>query len=236
VATVARAVDAGLQPNPLLRLDTQGQASATGVLVLDVAAGEGVLDVAVMGAPGAAGPDRGLAVGERRVDDARAFQPAVVASRQLGGGVEAIENGLVGDDIDRPTDDVAAKERALRPLENLDALDVERVEGHGGGTAQIDFVEEDGRAGIAGGAAVRGADAADRDSWLRGGKGVELQAGCQAGHIVDLADPGLLDLIGPEGGDGDGNLLQALASPLGGDDHLLDLGDLRRGGRLSERW
>ena len=216
----ARAVDGRQDAQVRLGLSAQGDAAAARVPVLHPVAREGVADIAFVGAPGAAEPQRGVAVRERRVEHRRAFQPFIVADGGLGRRIERPEPRPRRDDVDRPADHVAAEERALRTLEHLDPLHVEGVEGHGRRAADIDLVQEDRGAGIAGRAPVRGADAADGHARLRGGEGVELQARRQPGHVLDLADARLLAPLGAEGGDGHRHVLQALAAPLGGDDHL----------------
>ena len=97
------------------------------------------------------------ATGSARRDD----QVDLVVGAKLARALSSSVGEPAGDIFDRAADRVAAVERALRPAQHLDPLDVVNVE-HGGLRAvEIDVVEIEADAGLEAGDRILLADAAD---------------------------------------------------------------------------
>ena len=106
-------------------------------------------------------PQRQLVVDQREVEHeiVIVIEPAALGAREnaLGAGMELGQIGLIGNQPDRAAHRSRAKERALRPTQNLDAIQViqRRIDDHvavlrAGRAGQRDIVEiEADRRGIA---------------------------------------------------------------------------------------
>src|SRR5690606_15251810 len=140
-------------------------------------------------------------------------------------------------------DRIAAVERALRPAQHLDALDVVDLEHRALRTVQIDVVEVDADALLEARNGILLTDAANEGA--QGGVGaarsLERSVGSELGDLGYVDRATLAQFAGIERGDGNGDIQQPLLTPACGHDDraaFLGLADLfRRFGRgiLGER-
>ena len=124
--------------------------------------------------------------------------------------------GLLGEHLDRAAFGVSPRERALRPAQDLDPVEIEQVEHRAGELRIVYVVDIDADARLVGRVEVALADAADRDRDRRAeGCALRLQynVGRAVGHLrqiglalglhdlrIDRGDRqrGVLDVLGPE--------------------------------------
>ncbi len=169
---------------------------------------------------------------EDRAADLAARLKVVEASiGQRVGGAEALAR-LVGDDPQRAGAGIAAIERALRPAQDFDALDIVEVEHRADLARLVDVVDIDrdhrllngvGLAHAAQGIGLGGvADIGPGDG----------EVGDLAGEVADRVDLAVLQVLGPEGRNRDRRILQVGFAPLGGHHHLVHTGRVRRRLRL----
>ncbi len=155
-------------------------------------------------------------------------EPAI-AGLDLGRGRGA---GIGGRHQDRAARGVAAKQRALRALQDLNALDVGQVKGgrFRVGDKEAIHIDADIRAAARGGDG--GADAAD-GRLGEAARAVETQGGRQARNVRQLDHVRGFQLRGADRGDRDRNVTGPFVAALGRDD---DFGHRAlRVGRLSAR-
>jgi hypothetical protein len=231
---VLEAVIAGQGDVQMRRRPPEQSAAHAGIFerVHPIAAGE-VEDRAPAPCGGAGDADR------ERVGDQRAGQGgarldvAEIADRKLGAAF-GLEARRAGDQVDRAGGRVLAVERALRPAQDLDPLDVEEVEGRRGDAAVIDLVDIDADALLDAviGEAERRAEAADIGRRVARIGRVELEA------RLDLAEPGHIEAgrrgqpLVADHRDGERHVLQAFVAAPRGDDDVAATG---LGGRLGRR-
>ena len=157
----------------------------------------------------------------------RAAQRAVRTAGCRGAALEHLRCPP-GHEIDRAGEAVAPVERALRALDDLDALDVEQVEIEPGPARDIDAVEEDlDVVHVAEKVVLR--EAADRrDREIFADQRVEDEPRGQRRDIAQVADTGRLDVLRGEGRDRDRDRLQAFGGLAGRHDDFLELESVRR--------
>jgi len=216
------AVGHGDQVEPHAGRGLEGGAHAQRVVVVDAvgapaAVAIGDLAIAALAVRGDA--QAGAAVGAGRVpaggDGAR------IVLGQGGLGVAFLVAGrLAGFDVDRAAQRVAAIQRALRPLQHLDAFEVEQRH------LQLLLVilrhavdhDSDRRIGV-----VHLRHAADGQERVAVRvRLVEGQVRREVGHFLRTADAGLLDAGGRKHGDRHRHVLHPLRPVLGGDDHRVE--------------
>jgi hypothetical protein len=81
-----------------------------------------------------------VGVEHRPADEAAEDVGVVVAVERIGRRLE-VAGRLARDDIDRSADGIAAVQGALRPAQDLDAIDVVEFRVYGRGLLQIDAVD-----------------------------------------------------------------------------------------------
>lgn len=150
---------------------------------------------------------------------------------------------LGGDDVDETARRVAAEERALRSLQNLDAADVEQLLHAGAARRLIDFIDVEGvrRFDVASEIVLR--NAADRDETgnRRAAGRNELQTRRHRGKIGRVAQAKLEQAITAVRRNGDADILHVRSAASRGDDDFLDrvvaagCGILRRGAACGKR-
>jgi hypothetical protein len=137
----------------------------------------------------------------------------------------AVAGRLLGIELDRAADRVAAGQRTLRPTQHLDPIEIEQVEDRSGQRGIIDIVDIEADARLQRRIEVILADAADAGD-QRGAEGRALRLQRDRWRLVcDLCDVGLaarLQHCAGNGGDRQRRLLQILFAKLGGDDDFLD--------------
>src|SRR3546814_19283065 len=87
-----------------------------------------------------AGQGDGEATGQRQVQRCLEVPPPIVTDRERYAPRNMIEVRLSGSDADRAADRVADEKRSLRTAQNLDAIDVHKVEQHADPPRAIDAV------------------------------------------------------------------------------------------------
>ena len=173
--------------------------------------------------------DRGLTVEDRHVQHRRIV--AVGPPRQgfrLGRrhlAIEAVKVRLARHRADDPADRAGAVQRALRPAQHLDPVDIEQFQVRIGGAVgdrNLVQIERHGRLGQAGEGAVR--HAAQQDLVPPRPQVGDRHARRQGGHADHVGDAATLDLQPGDGGQGRGDLLGRLGAALHGDDDVAELG------------
>ncbi len=159
------------------------------VAAVDVVAGVEILCVAVALIRNARDAQRGL-FAERQVDRALALQLAVVAGLEFDIAAELADLRLLRQHVDGAARGIAAVQRALRPAQHFDALDVEILGFEDAGILQRHRVEVRFHAGVRTRPHRRHADAADLE--VRAGE-IGLAVGdvgnveLQVGRLIDLS-------------------------------------------------
>ena len=147
---------------------------------------------------------------------------AVIANtyRNVGG---KFTQGLAGNHIQRTRRGVAAIERALRPAQNLDALDLGNVHGGTQHFADIHTVDIHAHRRVQRniiGAASGNATNAHAQGASRTGNGCTAHTGNGAKHIFCVSNAAFLDGIAGQCGNGDRRILQGFDTSLGGDQNF----------------
>ncbi len=175
--------------------------------------------------------DRHVDVGRTEVVRAAVPGPGDVAGDLAA---EFVQVGRFGKVADRAAFRAVAPERALRPAQHLDAIEV--VEAGQGRTGVEEVLGRDrdvvqiqthrGRPGS-------GADPADHHvGEASGAPGrVECHSGYRPGDVVEALDPLRLDVLGAHHRHADGHVLDVLRASLCGDDHGIERRAGRRAGR-----
>ena len=201
-----------------------GGARPAGLLGAEVAPGVAVLVLAVE-----------LPVGERDLGAHAAFGEAAAVEHGAqdllpvvaDGGLD-LAPGLLGraggDELDGARHVVAAVERALRPAQHLDALDVEHVHQHAVVAREGNAVEGDPGLGVGVGVRVREVDAADGEGPHVGDDGHlrQLDVGRDAAQVLEVHGAVVLEGRAVEGRHRDRDVLDALAALLRGHDDFLE--------------
>jgi hypothetical protein len=138
-------------------------------------------------------------------------------------------------DQDRTRDGSATVDRALRPAQDLDALDIEQVLVDEVQAGSLNAVDEHGDRRLT---ALHCRDATHRDVENTAPEVLErLQVRRQIGEILERTDARVRDVLLAEDGDLIGHPLQELRPPAGRHQHLLEIGRRRfRGLRRLLRW
>src|SRR5690606_16929414 len=173
---------------------------------------------------------------DRQLDHAADLHAVVAADGHVAGDAELVAGGA-GDDRDCAADRIASKQRALRALQHLDALDVEQVLVRPDRAAEIDPIEVDADRRVDVEREVTRSDAADRraEHGARSGegrRGVEGDVRSNARKGRDVADRAFLQRLGVERADCDRYVLHVLGALLRGYDNLLDAAGRRGAGVL----
>ena len=169
------------------------------------------------------------------VDISLEFPGAVIAAAGGQGCVEFVDR-LFRDDADRTDLGAASEERLLRPLENLDAVDIVKFHDRAARPAERDAVEEDGDTRIFVCRAAVGRDASDREARVIGTLRRDLESGHEGREIVESLDPVDVEKLRAIGGDRDRHREDRFLALLRSDDDLLHAARLRRGlSGLSQR-
>nr|GEU28526.1 hypothetical protein [Tanacetum cinerariifolium] len=211
--------------------DVDAGARALAVVAIDfTAAGMDVVHVAVV---------VGVQRGERgahhaRCDGARhagahALLVALVPARiHVAAGLLA---GLAAHHVDHARRGVLAEQRALRPAQDFDAVDVEQVQRGLAGARIHHAIDHGGHGGFHAGRRGNGTDTAHED---RGILVAALLAERGAGHFledgVDAVAIGLRQLLAVDHGDGHRHRLQRRAAARGADRHRRNGGSIGNGG------
>ena len=206
-----------------VRLGAPAQRGAGGVLVATVDPGVvvEVLGIAVAVEIAAGQPDAER-VGQGHVDKALDAIVVVIAVFTLDAGMQTLEVGLGGDEVDDARGRVATEQRALRAAQDFDALEVEVIGLEDAGVEQRQVVDVDRGRRIAGHADAQVADAADGEDTageVALGERDVGQGQLKIGRIVDLLRG---EGLRGEGGDRDRHVLEALRRALGGDDDFIE--------------
>ena len=188
--------------------------------------------------------------GQRQAEDTELRQVDIAAQRRrtviAGAGSDIafeIAGRLLGHDIDRAAQRIAAVERGLRTFQNFDMVDVADIGDIADGLGDIDAVDIETRARVPIGGGVDGNSAADRD--VRFGLiARRLNDGDVGREALDAANVGNVARLqgrGAEGGQGNRHVAQLLLAALGGDDDFFKTagrggGLVGGGGRLGECW
>ncbi|MNS26085.1 hypothetical protein D3C72_579970 [compost metagenome] len=186
-------------------------------------------------------------VAQRTADGRLHGQVVMAADLDAPGAFDHVARPL-GDGVDDARRGVAPVQGALRPLQDLDPVQVEQGHAQIGVRGLIDAVHMQGDRGIAVGlVVVRAADAANADQAVVGAaKGVVHR---HARNLVDqighAADPATRRVVAVQHRDRQRHVLDALGALLGRDDHVLDrsdafgsevgMGDCNRKGASADR-
>jgi hypothetical protein len=161
---------------------------------------------------------------EQREIDHGLTQPLLVAADpQLGGGPEALQIGLLGDDVERTGGGVATAQRPLGTAVDLHPLQIEEHGSHPSRARDVDPVDVGGRGGISELGVVVRADPADVDldvALLH----ADLDRRHHAGDRLDRFHPELVQIRLGEGVGRSRVALDALLSAVRGDGHGFDGG------------
>jgi hypothetical protein len=249
----ARVVDVGQHGGPAKLARNQPMAAARVGIVLGIVAGEADRDVVgrieLDRRPG--GPDVAIVIlqaGGEVVAEALAAEPGdraadlhavhhrargaedqveLLIGADVGAGAEArLVGETAGDVLDRAADRVAAVERALRPAQHLDPLDVVNVE-HGRLRAvEEDVVEIEADARLEAGDRILLADAADEGGQRGVGaaRGLQRDVGRGVGDVGEVDRALALERLALISGDGDRHVDQIFRPTPGRDDDVLLLG------------
>ena len=150
---------------------------------------------------------------------------------QVDVAVELV-GGPLADEVHEPAGRVAAEQRALRPAQHLDALQVEELEAQATGRRAIDVVDVHRDRVLVGIGEVVQADAAQEevDDARFGVRRRVVEPGRHRHDVGAVGEAELADLLVAERGDRDADVLHALLALLRGDDDLLETaGGLRCG-------
>lgn len=152
------------QAEVVVRLEQQLPAETLACAAVEGVAVVEVLHVAVVaGAVGRQAPGEGLA--ERSGNRAPGLEVAVLAAGYLNAALRS-EARRTGADVDHPGRGVLAEQGALRAAQDLQLLDVEKVERGHAGAAEVDVVEVQPDAAFQAVAGRVVAEAADRHAGL----------------------------------------------------------------------
>ena len=213
----------------------EAAADRLGVDRVEVRAAQQIFDIAVALAD-AAGQAHRHAFADRRIDH-RLAQPAVIIA--VGDAPRRREAGrvrLVLHDVDRADQRAAPVERRLRPLGDLDPLDVEQLDIGAARLGDGDAVLEDGDARLVGRRAAVRRDAAHDEAGIVGRLVLHLEARHEAREGVEFIEAEAVELLGPRDAQRHRHVDRILFAQLRGDDDRiarigLRLGDLGlRGG------
>ncbi len=167
--------------------------------------------------------------GERDVHPAPECPGVVVSEHRIRRGGEGV-GGFVGDHVDRTADGVAAVERALRPPQNFDAVDVVEFGIDRRRALNVDAVDVVSHRGVPARRGVLAAQAAHRNDVLAAGDPrAEAERWNPKPEILEPDDALGLQGLTAERGDGDGHLLQVFFTALGRDNQGFDFRDRGRG-------
>jgi hypothetical protein len=128
-------------------------------------------------------------------------------------------------DVERACERVAPEQRALRPAQHFDVVDIEQVEVRAEQHRVIDIVDVEGDRRLAGEPGIARADAADERRHARTERALHAAElgirhdGREIAHIGDAAFP---QRFGGDGSDGDRGRLQIGGHACGGDDDVRD--------------
>ena len=186
-----------------------------GTRILRILGLEDVVDnaVAIGVAIGEAGRDAGDFT---RIEEDLAVPGIVIAITGFHLQAE-IGRGRAGDESERATGGVAAEQRALRATQHLDPFDIHHVQAHGARASDIDAVDIQAIGGIdaeALAAAVGNAAHGEDGRTVAGGAGQHGDIGRKAAKVTGIGDAQLLDLVGADRADRDGNFLKVLGALL----------------------
>jgi hypothetical protein len=215
------------------RLPQQRAAHTEIVLAVDVLLGGDVVDRALARGGGRTQPDRDI-VRQRAADRGLGLIEAEVAGGHLHRAFGR-EARRLGGDVDRAGGGVLAVERALRPAQHLDALDVEEVESRRAGAGVIDLVdiEADARLDAVVDQAERLAEAADVDRRVARVGRIELQRRLDLRELEHVERAGLFDARGIDHRDRQRHVLHRLGAPARGDQQVgIGVPGLRDRGRV----
>jgi hypothetical protein len=179
--------------------------------------------VAALGAEGEA--RRHLVIDDGGVEHALGAQIAAIAAGDLA-EIVFLHLGIVGDDRDRPAHHIAPEQRALRPAQHLDALDIVEVGVQVVVEDVVDVIHEIGDRRVERRRAESGDIAADRHDGERFVGGVDGDAGdlldqrCRAEHLLGA------QLLAPEGGHGEGHFAHGRFAALCRHDYIFRRRDL----------
>ncbi len=194
------------------------------ILVVVLLPGEQVLAVAVAAVHGGARADcEGLADRRR----ARGDQVGLVVRAEVGAHVEPrLLAERLRDVLDRAADGVAPVERALRPAQHLETLDVVDVEHRALRPRDVDVVHVQAHSGLEAPQRVLLPDAADErdERRVRAARDLQREVGRGLLQPGDVERAGVVEALRRERGHGDRHVLQALVAAPGGDGDLLDTG------------
>ena len=149
-------------------------------------------------------------VAQRHVDHALDADVVELAVFTFGIGVERLQVGLGGDEVDDAGGGIAPEQGALRPAQDFDALQIEIVGFEDARAEQRQVVDVDRGRAVAADADAQVADAADSEvaaGEVTLGENDVGQGQLQVGRVVDLLRGKALR---GEGGDRDRHVLQAL--------------------------
>ena len=127
---------------------------------------------------------------------------------------------LLGHIFDRAADRIAAVQRALRPAQHLDALDIIDIQHGRLRTVEVDVVQIDAHALLETGYRILLADAADegRERRVRPARGFQRDVGHHGGNVGHVERAALVELGAAEGGNRDRHIDQSLLAAAGGHD------------------
>ncbi len=205
----------------------QLRAGEEAVAVVDVGFGAArrVDDIVEAVAPRVDGVDpEGEMLRERPGQADAAADVIIVAIGGLDRAAE-FEFGAAGEDVNEAGRRVAAEQGPLRAAHHFDPLDrAELIEADAAARA-VDAVDEHRDRAFEARIVADSADAADtgRAVSLGAGRGDEQRRG-ELVQLADVAGAAVLQGRAADGGDGERNLLQYLATALGGDDDLAVIG------------
>jgi hypothetical protein len=130
------------------------------------------------------------------------------------------------DEVDGAARRVATEQRPCGPSEHLDALDVRDIETVGGIAAEVDAVEIDADSVVDLALRIVRQHPADAEARERRAARLppELEVRDAARHAVEARDVRVLQYRRGQCRDGDGHVLQAFLTLLGGDDDLFEPG------------
>ena len=217
-----------IQAQPVGDVPLQGEAVAVTIRAVEpVLEGVGVIPEGVA-IPLVVGRCHPHPVAQGHVDSTRQIALVVIT-----GGCPQVKAqfipGILGHEIDRPGNGVAAVEGTLGTLEDFDSLQVGDIHAGSHHLTDVDAVDVSGGAWINGKVGRAVANAPDVQAHVRGcsRRGIALHTGDLIHQVHGASDAPGLYLLGIQHLDGNRSFLQVGCPAFRRDDHFLELGQCR---------